>query len=208
MESFKHSTAYEPVRFLKIYKNYLCLTFIIVFSISLLLLGFPSLTSALMTSSDSILSAFTSVFVHKDLAHLGANVIVAFITLTFYSLSNRISAAKNGNFIIAAIWISTILANLAFVRTLPYMKIGGSSGLVSATMSAVMIATFFNAWAEPVRRRKAAQIVMGVFLLVAFVVLNVNVNPDTNVTVHLSSFSYTALIMLAKQFFSSYFSRT
>jgi hypothetical protein len=65
-----------------------------------------------------------------------------------------------------------------------------------------------NAWAESVPRVKVVQFAIDTFLFAAFVALNLDVNPDTNVAVHLSSFFNTAVLMLAKRFLCSFFSKT
>lgn len=208
MNSEKPLDSFRALDLLVTFKTSLCFMFITVFSVSSLLLCLPNLGAALTASPQNIQSAFTSVLVHKDFTHLIANVILAFAALLVYSISNTISGTGNGNFIILATWISAILANLAYEKTMPYSISYGSSGLVSAFLSGVMIIAYLNAWAESVPRVKVAQFVIGTFLLAAFVALNLDVNPDTNVTVHLNSFFNMAFLMLAKRFLSSLFSKT
>jgi membrane associated rhomboid family serine protease len=181
--------------------------FIIVFSISLLLLFLPNFAATLMASSQNIPSAFTSVFVHKDFTHLGTNIILALTALLLYSPSTAISGKRNGTFIVLAIWISTILANLAYLNTAPYSRIGGASGLVSAFLGGAMTIAYLNARTEPVPRTKAVQFFLGTLLLVVFIVLNLNVDADASMAVHLSSFFNTVVLMLAKHFLSSFFSK-
>lgn len=149
MKSEKPSEFLRALSFLTIFKNSLCFTFIIVFSLSSLLLCLPNIDAILMTSPQNIQGAFASVFVHKDFTHLIANVTLAFAALLAYSISNAISDAGNDNFIVLAIWISAILANLAYVRTIPYLVSYGSSGLVSALIGGVAIVAYLNAWAGP-----------------------------------------------------------
>jgi membrane associated rhomboid family serine protease len=181
--------------------------FAIVFATSLILLGLPSLSGVLMASARNIPSAFTAVFVHKDLVHLGANLLLTLAVLLLYSLSNMISGKKSDNFLVLAIWIATVSATLAFVNLAPNARVGGSSGLVSAFMSGAVVTACLNAWVEPVPRNKAFQLVIGTLLVCAFAVLNLNVDPETNVAVHLSAFFYMAVLMLAKRFLSSFLSR-
>ena len=207
MTSEKPSESTRISDFFTIFKTKLLLMFVIVFAISSVLLGFPSLASGLMASSRNVVSAFTAVFVHKDLAHLGSSLILTLAVLLLYSLSNTISGKSSDNFIILAIWISTISASLAFVNLAPNARVGGSSGLVSAFLSGAVVTAYLNAWTEPVRRNRAFQIIIGTILVGAFVTLNLNVDAETNVTVHLSAFLYMAALMLAKRFLSSFFSK-
>jgi hypothetical protein len=207
MNSEKPSESIRALGFSMIFKNSLCLMFVIVFSVSSFLLCFPKLDPAWAASSQNIENAFASVFVHKNFTDLIANVMLAFALLLTYSISNAISGTRNDNFIILAIWISAILANLAYVKTMPYSSSCGSSGLVSAFLSGVMVIAYLNAWAESVPSIKVAQFVIGTFLLAAFIALNLYVNPDTNVFVHLNSFFNMTILMLTKRFLSSFFSK-
>jgi len=207
MTSEKSSESTKVLDFLMIFKTKLFLMFVIVFAISLILLGFPNLAPGLMASSRNVLSAFTSVFVHKDLAHLGASLILTLTVLLLYSLSNTIAGKSSGNFIILAIWISTISASLAFVNLAPNARVGGSSGLVSAFLSGAVVTAYLNAYEDPVRHNRVFQLIIGTILVVAFVILNLNVDAETNVTIHLSSFLYMAVLMLGKRFLSSFFSK-
>ena len=192
---------------LLIFKTKLFLMFVLVFLVSLILLGFPELSSMLMASSRNILSAFTSVFVHIDLAHLGASVTLTLAVLLLYSLSMRISGRKTDNFFILAIWVSTVFATLAFVNLAPNARLGGSSGLVSAFLSGAVVTAYVSAWIETARRTKIAQIAIGTVLVATFVVLNLNVGSGTMAIVHLSAFFNMAVLVLAKLFFSSFFSK-
>lgn len=198
----------QSIKLLDIFKTNLCFMFIIIFSLSSLLLCLPNFDAALMTSSQSIQSAFASVFVHKDFTHLIANVMLAFAALLAYSISNTISNIRSDYFIILAIWISAILAHLAYEKTMLYSVSYGSSGLVSALLGGVMIIAYLNAWAESTPRIRVAQFAIGTFFLAAFVALNLDVNPAMNVAVHLSSFLYAAVLILAKRFLASFFSKT
>ena len=192
---------------LRVFKTNLSLMFVLVFGASLILLAFPDLASTLMASSRNILSAFTSVFVHRDLAHLAASVTLTLAILLLYSLSITISCKKSNNFFILAIWISTVFATLAFVNLAPNARLGGSSGLVSAFLSGAVITAYVGAWSEPVLRIKIAQIAIGTVLVAIFVVLNLNVGSGSMVIVHLSAFFNMTVIVLAKLFFSSFFSK-
>jgi membrane associated rhomboid family serine protease len=202
------SEAFRALDFLAIFKTRFFFMFIIVFSVSSLLLCLPNLDAAWMASSQNIESAFTSVFVHRDFTHLIANITLSLVALLLYSISNTISGNGKDNFLILAVWTSAVLANLAYAKTIPYAISYGSSGLVSAFLSGVIIIAYLNAWTEPVPRVKVAQFAIGTFLLAAFVALNLDVDPDTNVAVHLNSFFYMAVLMLAKRFLSSFFSKT
>ena len=208
MHKQKFPESFKASDFLMILKNNLCFTFIIIFSVSSLLLCFPNLNAAWTATSQNVESAFTSVFVHKDFTHLAANVMLAFVALLAYSISSAISGTRNGNFIILATWASAILANLAYQKTIPCSISYGSSGLVSAFLSGVIIIAYLNAWAEPAPRLKLAQFAIGTFLLAAFIALNLDVSPDTNVTAHLSAFFNMAFLMLTKRFLSAFFSKT
>jgi hypothetical protein len=208
MNSEKPLESIRALDFSMIFKNSLCFMFATVFLLSSLLLCFPNLDPTLAASSQNIESVFASVFIHKDFTHLIANAILAFALLLTYSISNAISGTRKDNFVILAIWISAILANLACVKTMPYLSSYGSSGLVSAFLSGVMVVAYLNAWAESVPSVKAAQFAIGTFLLAAFIALNLYVNPDTNVNVHLNAFANMAILMLAKRFLSSFFSKT
>ena len=192
---------------LHIFQTKLFLIFTLVFLVSLVLLGFPDLASKLMATSRNIFSAFTSVFVHKDLAHLGASITLTLAVFLLYSLSITISRRKTDNFFIVAIWASTVFAALAFVNLAPNARLGGSSGLVSAFLSGAVVTAYVGAWIETARRTKIAQITIGTVLLATFVVLNLNVGSGTMAIVHLSAFFNMAVIVLAKLFFSSLFSR-
>lgn len=208
MTSEKPSRYLGALDFLIFFKTNLCFMFVIVFSLSSFLLCLPNLDTILVTSSQSIQGAFASIFVHKDFTHLIANALLAFAALIAYSISNTISDTGNDNFIVLAMWISALLANLAYVKTIPYLISFGSSGLVSALLCGVTIISYMNAWVDPLPRVKVIQFAIGTFLFGAFIALNLNVNPDTNVAVHLSSFSYMAMLMLGKRFLSSFFSKT
>lgn len=192
---------------LLIFKTKLFLMFVLVFLVSLILLDFPELSSMLMASSRNILSAFTSVFVHIDLAHLGASATLTLAVLLLYSLSTKISRRKTDNFLIVAIWVSTVFATLAFVNLAPNARLGGSSGLVSAFLSGAVVTAYVSAWIETARRTKIAQIAIGTVLVATFVVLNLNVGSGTMAIVHLSAFFNMAVLVLAKLFFSSFFSK-
>jgi len=175
------------------------LMFAVVFSASLLLLNFfPQFQPSLMSSSQNILGIFTSPFVHKDYLHLLANAVFALLAFIFYFITRLISSAKsNDKFLIVAIWFSAILANLIYVFISPTQNSGGSSGLVSAFYGGVITFTFTDALTEHVSNLKKLSFTLsGVFLLAAFVVMNINTSSDTNVIVHLTSFSISVFLVL------------
>jgi membrane associated rhomboid family serine protease len=174
-----------------------------------------------MASSQNIPGVVTSVFINKDFGDFSGNLFVAFVVLSFYSLSSTISGKRNDNLFIVAMWVSAILANLAFVLMSPaYLTIHagssgltyvwvlpttyGSSGLVSAFLSGVIILAYKSAWAEPVLRFK--QFVIGIGLFALFIVLNLNVSPSTNIAVHLMSFLIMVFFVLSKRFWTWLFS--
>jgi len=191
---------------LLIFRTKLFLMFAFVFGTSLVLVIFPNFSPILMASSRNVLTAFTSVFVHKDIVHLAASATLTLAALLLYSISNTISGKKSENFIILAIWLSAAAATLAFVNTAPNARLGGSSSLVSAFLCGVAVTAYINAWTEPAPRIKVAQIVIGTVLVAAFVALNLNVDSGWMVTLHLTAFLYMAVIVLAKRFLSSFFS--
>jgi len=208
MDSERLSHPFRALDFLMIFKSNLCLMFIMVFSASSFLLCFPNLDAAFMAPSQNILGAFASVFVHRDFTHLVANVLLALAALLAYSMSNAISGIRGDNFVVFAVWISAVLANLGYVRTLPYLISYGSSGLVSALLSGVVIVAFSNAWAESVPRVKVAQAAIAVFFFAAFIALNLDVAPEMNVGIHLRSFVNMGVLMFGRRFLTSFFSKT
>jgi len=190
-----------------IVKSRLFVMFAVVFGVSLVLLGFPTVASSLMASTRNVLSAFTAVFFHKDLAHLGSSVLLTLAVMLLYSVSNMISGRNSDNFFIVAIWIATVAASLAFVNLWPNARLGGSSGLVSAFIGGTVVTAYLNAWTETARSNKVFQAAVGTFLVVAFVILNLNVDSRTMVTVHLSAFLYMAVLVVTYRFLSSFFSK-
>jgi hypothetical protein len=191
---------------LLIFKTKLFLMFAVVFGTSLILLTLPSLAPILMASSRNIPSAFTSVFVHRNLTHLAASATLTLAALLLYSISNTISGKKSDNFIMLAIWLSAAAATLAFVNLAPNARLGGSSSLVSAFLCGVAVTAYINAYTEPTTRVKVAQITIGTVLVGAFVALNLNVGSSWMVTLHLTAFLYMAVMVLTKRFLSSFFS--
>jgi hypothetical protein len=191
---------------LAIFKTKLFLMFAVIFGASLALLTFPSIAPVLMASPRNALTAFTSVFVHKDLTHLAASGALTLAALLLYSISNTISGKKSDNFIMLAIWVSTAAATLAFVNMAPNARLGGSSGLVSAFLCGVAVTAYLNAATEPAPRVRLVQIAIGTILVATFVALNMEVDSGMMVTVHITAFLYMAAIVLAKRFLSSFFS--
>jgi membrane associated rhomboid family serine protease len=173
--------------------------FVIVLFLSLLLLYLPQTATNLMASSQNILGVVTSIFVHKDVTHLGVNMLIAFSALLFYSLASSISGIRNESFTIVTIWISAILANLAYVLIYPNSRVGGSSGLVSAFLASIATFAYINAWTQTVQRHRIVQSLIGTYLFAVFIVLNLNTSPDTNVIVHLLSFFIAVFLVMTFQ---------
>lgn len=192
----------------KIYKSKICLMFVIVFSLSLVLLYLQPDSTALMASSQNISGVVTSIFVHKDIVHLGVNLTLAFTALLLYSFSSIISGGRDDNFMVLAIWLSTIVATLAYVFMFPHSRVAGSSGLVSAFLGGIMTFAFLDAWAESALSAKTIQSIIGTFFFIAFIYLNLNVDPDTNVVVHLMSFSIMVFLVLLKPFWHTILAKT
>lgn len=191
---------------LSVFKSRLFLMFAAVYATSLILLAFPEFAPVLMASSRNIGSAFTSVFVHRDLAHLGASIAMTCAILLLYSISNSISGKKSDNFLILAAWLSAAAATLAFVNLAPNARLGGSSGLVSALLCGVAVTSYVNAWTEPKSRLRVVQVAIGSVLVAAFIALNLNVESSWMVTLHLTAFLYMTVLILTKRFLSSFFS--
>lgn len=184
---------------LRIYLSKICLMFVMVLFLSLLLLYLPQTAANLKASSQNIFGVVTSILVHKDVAHLGANMLIAFWALLFYSLTSSISGMRNESFTIIAIWVSAILANLAYVFICPTKTVGGSSGLVSAFLAGIATFAYIDARAQTVQRHKIIQSFIGTLLFAAFIVLNLNTSPDTNVIVHLLSFFIAVILVMTFQ---------
>ena len=178
------------------------LMFAIVFASSFfLLLYFPQVPPELAVSSKNFLGIVTSIFVHKDFCHFGINLVVAVVTILFYSFSSFISGIRNDKFMVGAIWLSAIIANLAFVFISPDLSVG-SSGLVSAFMGGATTFALINAWKAPDGHIKKIQIIIGVLLFVVFVFLNFFSSTDTNNVVHWIAFFTMVSIVLLKQLWS------
>jgi membrane associated rhomboid family serine protease len=182
--------------------------FAIVFSLSLVLLYLQPDSTALMASSQNIPGVVTSIFVHKDIVHLGVNLTLAFTALLLYSFSNIISGRRNDNFMVMATLLSAILANLAYVFMSPYSRVAGSSGLVSAFLGGIMTFAFLDAWTESALAAKTIQSIIGTFFFSAFIYLNLTVGPDTNVVVHLMSFSIMVFLVSLKPFWNTILAKT
>lgn len=169
---------------------------VLVLSIILLAVSYysPTIIENLKASSQNILGIFTSIFVHKDaFSHLMPNMVILFMTLLFFSCTNyncqRLNKKQIELFTILVIWGSAVLSSLFYVVQVLNTYVSGSSGLVSAMMGATIMFASVNAWKQKNNRvNMTIHSIIAVFLVIAFVILNLTAGPHTNIYVHLTSF--------------------
>ncbi|MGD6935084.1 MAG: hypothetical protein ACQCN5_12845 [Candidatus Bathyarchaeia archaeon] len=149
-----------------------------------------------MASSQNFIGVFSSVIVHRDIGHLTANMFLAFATLLLYSFSTTFSGNRQYLSMTIIIWISAIIANLGYILLFPFYSVGGSSGLVSAFLGAVVMVAFLSALKETVASAKFVQSIIGIIVFCIFIAINIGVSADTNVIVHLTSFLLAAIVVL------------
>jgi len=127
------------------------LLFFLVFLISLIILFFahfsPMVTLELADSRATPWGIVTSIFTHLNFEHLASNMIGLFIWIFLFAFTNSTFKQeinrKAEKFFIVSTVLSAITSNIIWLLLTPASAVG-ASGLVYATLGALLGFTFFN----------------------------------------------------------------
>ncbi|RLI44490.1 hypothetical protein DRO69_07285 [Candidatus Bathyarchaeota archaeon] len=168
---------------------------------------FPSLSDALLASSQTPWGVITSIFIHVESQHLIVNMVAFLAFLVLFAVLNiflhQKERIRREYFLLLNIFVSAILSNLLWIILLPNVNTTGASGLVYASIGVMLGFALLNSLKlKDIRKHclDKRKMVLGIHILNVIVFLVIflqivlvpgvflNIGPGVNSFVHSVSF--------------------